>query len=163
MRGSRGELLLPERAPTGPELEVRLVDADAEVAALCLDERLWVEPTVQRSPPPRIEIVDPGSVWIEVLLATDLGHQSAPVARFAETGAASLREILLSPVGSGGILLWQALAQSADLGSTRAFLELRAHASAEAALAGATPAAVSRWIALEWNSSLREKMFEKRE
>jgi hypothetical protein len=163
MRGVRGELLLPERAPAGPELALRLVDADAEVVALRLDERLWVEPSVQRSPPPRIELVDPGTAWIEVLLSTDLGYQSAPVAQFAQTGAASLREILLAPVGGGGLLLWQVLAQSADLGSTRAFLELRAHASAQAAAAGASPAAVSRWIALEWNSALREKMFEKRE
>ncbi|TAJ18164.1 MAG: hypothetical protein EPO68_08335, partial [Planctomycetota bacterium] len=119
-RGARGALLLPERATAGEELALRLVDAGAEVERLRVDERIWITPGAPSAPPPRIELADAGPAWIEAVLVTDLGYQAAPIAAFAQSGGASLRDVLLAQVGGGGLELWQVLRQSADLGATRA-------------------------------------------
>jgi hypothetical protein len=158
-RGEHAALLLPERSTPGEDLALRLVDAGAEVERLRVDARMWITPGLASEPPPRIELAD-GVAWIEAVLVTDLGYQAAPIAAFAHTGSASLRDLLLAQVGGGGIELWQVLRQSADVGATRAFVELRRHANAEGASRGAAPVAVSRWIALEWDAALRERMFE---
>jgi hypothetical protein len=164
-RGSEADVLLPERAGAAPELEVRLYDGEREETRLYLDERLWIEPGRTLAPPPRIEIHGAGPTWIEAVLVTDLGYQAAPIAAFAVPpthgrATASLRDVLMAPVGSGGILLWQALAQSADLGATRAFLELRRHTAPKLAQSGGAPQAISRWIPLEWSPALRDRMLE---
>src|SRR5262249_23314035 len=127
-----GELLLPESAAaSGPaELIVRAYDRGREQVELAADERLFLpdDPQAPREDPPWIEIEDgaPGDAY-EIVLATELGYEPAhwspaPDARSERGVRCSLREALIAPIGGGGLLLHQVLAQSADLGAQRAWL-----------------------------------------
>ena len=119
-------------------------------------ERLRVTAELVQASGPTLRIEGGGEqASYEVLLVTELGHgvgllTSGPRKEPLEI---ELRELFfLSSEPGSGIALWQVLAQAADTGATRGYLEIRALGpTAEGAIVAASP-----WIELSWPRGVRD-------
>jgi hypothetical protein len=128
-----------------PALVVRGADGQP-LTRLEVDERILPEPE-DRSP--RILVAGvPADARLEGVLYCELGYEPLPLGTPGADGARtlSLRELMASTNGiaTGG----QVLAQAADLGARRAYLELRALGARGEVLAA------SSWIELVWAPEL---------
>lgn len=133
---ARIELVLPAE-PTVP-------DTTLARPTLTVDERAAHEP--DRSPVLEVLGSFPGASF-ELVLYTELGYEPVPwpAAAAESRRSLSLRQALLC---TGFVSLGEALILTADLGATRAYLEVRAVGADGAVLAA------SEWIELVWEPDL---------
>lgn len=125
-----------------PLLEVA-VDGDTGLRTVTVDERV---PLAEPDRSPRLSLRGgPPGAPLEALLWTESGGESAFLGQLDAAGAwdASLSQLCTLP-GASGIVVGQALVQTADLGATRAVLELRA-LDASGAPVAAAPALRLLW------------------
>lgn len=136
-------------AGTATEREVELETGPPFV--LSVDESLLLAPG-QADPSAKLLLRASADVhaW-ELLLISELGYQVAGLpAAGGRQLEISLRDALMS---AGRVPLWMALAQAADFGADRAYLEFRALDAKR------QPIFVSRWIGLTWSPELRDVVY----
>lgn len=135
--------------------ELVLSDANgAGLERLELDERALL---AREDRSPRVRIAGgPGGASLEVVLFTELGYEPFELGPLDGAGAGSFSLMQLLVSSNGVCALAELLAQAADLGATRAYLELRARA------AEGEVRAASRWIELVWPPGLRERALSSR-
>lgn len=135
--------------------EFALLDADGiRLERLSIDERALLA-EVDRSPRLRLAGA-PGGARLEAVLFTELGYEPFELGPLALDGAGSFSVMQLLTRSNVVATLADLLAQTADLGGTRAYLELRAYG------AQGEVRAASRWIELDWPPELRERALSSR-
>lgn len=121
----------------------------AALTVLELDERVF---PARDDRSPAVEIHGRfASASIELVAYTELGYEPAP---WRPTGEEELRRLSLREAlacSNGIATIGQTLLQAADVGATRAFLEIRV-----VGVSGELHAA-ARWIELVWEPGLRER------
>jgi hypothetical protein len=143
-----GSLWPLDDAPLVPVLGAETEDG-APLARLVLDERSFFA-AEDRSPRLSVSGGSPGAT-LEGLWISELGYEPVLLGVLDESGALELSLMQLLLRGNGVVVSAEVLFQAADLGATRAYLELRAVAPS-----GEVRAA-SRWIELVWAAELRER------
>lgn len=128
-------------APATGRIEVR-----HEGERLAVDERAFLAP-VDESPMIEVRGSFPDARF-ELVVYTELGYEPAPWNADASADRRSLSLMRALACSNGTATLGQALAQAADVGATRAYLEVRA-VSAAGELLAASP-----WIELVWSPDL---------
>ena len=131
--------------PRVPRLEVTREDR-ADLGALVVDERVF-QAAVDRSDALRLRCRYPGAM-LELAVYTELGYETAPLGPLDEAEEHTLTLMQTMGASSGAATIAQTLMQAADLGATRAFLEIRIVG------AGGELVAASRWIELVWRPEL---------
>src|SRR5262249_28046957 len=96
-------------------------------------------------------LTGPGAARVEGVLYTEIGYEPLPLGALDARGAGSFSLMQLLAAANGLATGAELLQFAADLGATRAYLELRALDEG-----GATRAA-SRWIELTWPAELAQR------
>jgi len=129
---------------------VERLAAGFEGQALSVDERAFLS-SVDESPTIDVSGSFPGAHF-ELIVYTEMGYEPAP---WPGDTAPELRRLSLMEAlacSNGTATIGQTLAQAADVGATRAYLEIRV-VSASGELLAASP-----WLALTWKADLIRRL-----